>query len=603
MMCGMTREPLVAALSAAGCAPGRMLGLAVTGGPPDPVGKRRVRRAAVAFAEDTWLVQDPADLAAVEQALAPRWVWWATTDTAAPLLADGVQLAQCWDLASVHRLLEGGWAADPAAVWARAVGLDPARIPAEGQLDLLDPSGPSTGRALSGPTDRDDPRGPDGYLRPGAGTLSWLADGDSDVRLARWARLGLQVQAAQERELSDRQSGAGRFGDRRTTARSESAAALLAVELERAGLPVDRAEAERIIGSIVGPRPASEADRLAQRRRRDQAVLAHARGADADLRNPAQVKALLARVGVDLPDTRSWRLLPLRDVHPLVRELLAWRKAERVDTTYGYAWLDRQVHPDGRLRGQWQASDGAAGRMTAQAGLHNLPAELRPCVRATPGHRLVRADLGQIEPRVLAAVSGDPALAAAARQADLYAPVAEQLRVDRPTAKVAVLAAMYGQTSGAAGQALRGMDAAYPVAMAYLRAADEAGRAGRGVTTYGGRRVPVWPLAAGLDEHQQRSAAAARGRFTRNAVVQGAAAELFKAWAVTVRQTGRAAGATIVLCLHDELLLEAPQDRADEVAAGLVRALEETARRWFPPPPVRFVADVRVIERWSDAKD
>ena len=45
--------------------------------------------------------------------------------------------------------------------------------------------------------------------------------------------------------------------------------------------------------------------------------------------------------------------------------------------------------------------------MTATAGLHNLPADLRPAVAAEPGHVFVRADLGQIEPRVLAAVSGD----------------------------------------------------------------------------------------------------------------------------------------------------------------------------------------------------
>jgi len=139
-----------------------------------------------------------------------------------------------------------------------------------------------------------------------------------------------------------------------------------------------------------------------------------------------------------------------------VAALLAWRKAERVATTYGWAWLDRQGGPDGRLRGAWSAADAAAGRMTAQAGLHNLPATFRPVVRAEPGHVLLRADLGQIEPRVLAVVSGDPALTEAAREDDMYAPVAAALSCDRPTAKVAVLAAMYGQTSGAAGRGAAG---------------------------------------------------------------------------------------------------------------------------------------------------
>ena len=64
---------------------------------------------------------------------------------------------------------------------------------------------------------------------------------------------------------------------------------------------------------------------------------------------------------------------------------------------------------------------------------------------------------------------------AAARADDLYAPVAAQLGVDRPAAKVAVLGAMYGQTTGHGAQALRRLNAAYPVAMAYLDAADRAG--------------------------------------------------------------------------------------------------------------------------------
>ena len=99
---------------------------------------------------------------------------------------------------------------------------------------------------------------------------------------------------------------------------------------------------------------------------------------------------------------------------------------------------------------------------------HNLPVPLRPAVAAEPGFVFVRADLGQIEPRVLAAVSGDAAFAEATLADDLYAPVAAKLRVERSVAKIAVLAAMYGQRSGAAGEALRDLQRAYPVAMGLL---------------------------------------------------------------------------------------------------------------------------------------
>jgi DNA polymerase-1 len=198
---------------------------------------------------------------------------------------------------------------------------------------------------------------------------------------------------------------------------------------------------------------------------------------------------------------------------------------------------------------------------------------------------------------VLAAVSGDPALARATAVDDLYAPVAQRLAVERPVAKVAVLAAMYGQTSGAAGEALRGLERAFPVAMGYLRAAHESGAAGSDVRTYGGRRVRMWQLPEPLDP----GAAAARGRFARNAVVQGAAAELFKMWAVSVR-AGLPAGSEVVLCLHDELLVQVPETAAPGVVALLHSVLDSTAARWATGSGVRFVVDVAVVRRWSDAK-
>ena len=138
-----------------------------------------------------------------------------------------------------------------------------------------------------------------------------------------------------------------------------------------------------------------------------------------------------------------------------------------------------------------------------------------------------------------------------------------------------------------------------------MEGAAAAGRAGEDVRTVGGRRVRMWTDDrvddAGVgDIDRARSVAAARGRFARNAVIQGAAAELFKVWAVTVRARAAPLGARIVLCLHDELLVHVPEERGDELAELVVAALGEAAHRWSPHREVRFVADVSVVERWSD---
>jgi DNA polymerase-1 len=486
-----------------------------------------------------------------------RLVLWSARTT--PLLP--LRPRQVWDLGAVHKVLYGGRRDDPSSVWAAVHGQP---VPSSSDdFSLFD-----SGLAAVEPYERT--LRVDGGLHPDAWRFSPVEE---------LAVLALVVQQKQEAELlalpDPRAEPVGPHL-RLVTAWAESAAALLCAELESDGLPFDLEGGRALVRQLI---------QAEDRATRDAPVLALFRGDDVDLRNPASVKDALARMGIEVPDTRSHRLEAYRAAHPVVDALLTWRKAERVATTYGYDWIDAHVR-DGRLRGEWTAADGGAGRMTASAGLHSLPAELRPVIAAEPGHVLVRADLGQVEPRVLAAVSGDRAFAAAAAQDDLYTPVAAMLGVDRPTAKIAVLAAMYGQTSGAAGQALRQMDQAYPVALAFLRAAEESGRVGVDVRTHGGRLVRVGNGGV--------------GRYARNAVVQGAAAELFKAWAAAVRN-GLGEG-RVVLCLHDELLLHVPADDADAAVALLHDALRSTSGHWAAGSGVRFVADVSVVRRWSEAK-
>jgi DNA polymerase-1 len=498
-----------------------------------------------------------ADVGVADEKIRPRWVVWSQED-ARRLVTRGIRVATCWDVAAVHRLLFGGWRADAQYVWACLHGQAPDEVPAvTSEPDLFSVA-------------EDSPEAP-----------------------VLGAAAALEAARSQLARLKEQGGGA-----RVATARCESTAELLCAELSADGLPVARTAVEDLLTRIIGPRPRGPADAAAIRAARDAQVLRHAPdGAAADLRSPVQVRSLLAAAGIDVPDTRAWRLEEFRDRSPLVAALLEWRKSERIATTYGYAWLDEHLGADGRLRGAWTGSDGAAGRMTASSGLHNMPAVLRQAVLAEDGYLLVRADLGQIEPRVLAAVSGDTALAAATAADDMYLPVAAELGVDRPTAKVAMIAAMYGQTTGHGGVAGRRMRAAYPVAMGYLDAADRSARAGRDLRTYGGRLLRMSGSAADPATRQ-----AARGRYGRNAVVQGAAAELFKMWSVTVRARTAPLGARIVLCLHDEILVHVPAERAGQAAELVGVCLTEATRRWAPGGRVRFIADITIAGSWADAK-
>jgi DNA polymerase-1 len=544
-------------------------------------------------------------LVAASGRLGPRWVVWSAASSLRGVVGAGIDVARTWDLAETHRIIHGGWAASPGHVLAGCRGLDQASVPLPRSHrlsgfdgDLFDLADGSDSSLLT----------TEGHLRADVLTRA------TGTRLRELAVLALECQASQLDALG--RIGGEHLSRLQRTVWSESAAAVLCLELERDGLPVDRLAAEDLIAASAGPRARDEADAARIRSERDRDVLRHAPGRErTDLRNPTQVRELLASVGVDVPNTRAWMLEPYRLTHPLVDALLRWRKDERIATTYGYRWLDEHVGADDRLRGGWTACDGAAGRMTAQNGLHNLPGPLRPAICAAPGHVFVRADLGQIEPRVLAVVSADRAFAEATRSDDLYAPVAAKLGANRPTAKVAVLAAMYGQRSGAAGEALKDLERAYPVAMGLLDRAYDDGVARRSVRTWGGRLIrfgaappqlgegaEALPAVGGAPE-TTAGADGSRGRYARNAIIQGSAAELFKAWAATVRHAVRPLGGQIVLCLHDELLVHVPEHQAAAAAEAVEHALSQASRTWAATDQVRFVADTSVIRRWSEAKE
>lgn len=545
------------------------LGLALD--PDGVVGGLGVASADRAVSLDVGVGSVASAVAELEARLRPRWVVWSAA-MLRPVLRAGSHPARVFEVAAVHRLLFGGAKDDAGRAWAAALGLDPSAGPGPEAPGLLAPAEDD----LAGPVDEG------GRLGASLVAGSWRA---SPTGMAEWASLGVVVANAQRRRLE----GLARSGHPRATlvAHAESAAALLAEELGEEGVPFDRQVAEAVLGE-------AEAERA-------RCLVELARELPGfepgDAASPKRMAAHLRTVGIDVPDTRAWRLRPFAGSVPAVTALLAWRRADRLCTTFGRDWLDARLGVDGRLRGRWAASDGAAGRMTATGGLANLPAALRAAVRAEPGFVLVRADLDQVEPRVLAAVSGDRALAQAAAEADLYQSVASALGVDRATAKVAVLGAMYAQRSGLGGEVLPLLRRAYPEALAYLERGEAVARAGRSLRTWGGRLLVAGPAGGGASG----PARAARGRYGRNALVQGAAAELFKTWAVTVRARLAGSDARIVLCLHDELLVHAPRAMVETVVKALTDGLAEAAARWVPEGcTVPFGASVAVVERWSE---
>ncbi|GAB3154522.1 bifunctional 3'-5' exonuclease/DNA polymerase [Micromonospora sonneratiae] len=514
-----------------------------------------------------------------------RWVWPATSETYPALLRAGVRVDRCHDVELTESLLLGhaGRWGEPralAAAWARLTGAPvpadppprPVAPPGDGQAALFD--------ALPGPPTV----GLDALVR---------------VYADQQDRIGAIEQA-------------GRF---RLLTAAESAGALVAVEMAASGLPWRGDVHDEILLDLLGePSPVGGPPR----RLADLAVrIAEAFGLrqlHAD--SPAEVLRAFARAGIELPNTRSW---VLREVdHPAVPLLLEYKELYRIWTAHGWAWRDAWVRA-GRFRPEYVPGGVVSGRWaTRGGGALQIPKVIRRAVVADPGWRFVVADAGQLEPRVLAAVSGDARLAAAGSTGDLYAALArDAFGGDRARAKLALLGAMYGQTGGAAIPALAALRRSYPVAFDYVEAAARTGEGGGLVRSWLGRTCPPAsvgfgdPTGEGADVEvdaangpygaRARSAARARGRFTRNFVIQATAAEWALALLATLRGVLADSAAELVFFQHDEVVVHCPEEQAEQVAGLVTEAAVRAGRLLFGATQVRFPLDVSVVDCYADA--
>lgn len=390
------------------------------------------------------------------------------------------------------------------------------------------------------------------------------------------------MHAAQQRRLA---------GDPglRLLAAAESAGGLVAEEMRAHGLPWRVDVHDTLLTDLLGPRPVlgGRPPKLAAL----AAQVARAFGRPVNPDSPAELLRAFARAGYELDTTRAWDLR--RVDHPAVEPLLAYKELARLHGAHGWAWLRTWVR-GGRFHPEYVVGGVVSGRWaTRGGGALQIPKALRGAVRADPGWRLVVADAAQLEPRVLAALSGEHALAPSTE--DLYtALAAREFGGDRGQAKPALLSAMYGARAGQAGELVARLRHRFPAAMAYVDDAARAGESGLLVRSRLGRTCP--PARPGDEEP---AAARARGRFTRNFVVQATAAE----WALIVlaelRLLLRHTSAELVFFQHDEVVLHVPADLAPEAVEAVSRAAEAAGRRLFGATPVPFPLVARVVESYD----
>jgi DNA polymerase-1 len=319
-------------------------------------------------------------------------------------------------------------------------------------------------------------------------------------------------------------------------------------------------------------------------------------------------------------DTRVLRTI--RDEHPIVAVIEEWRELTKLLNTY-LGPLPALIGEDGRLHTHFNQAVAATGRLsTSNPNLQAIPVrtelgrEIRSAFVTESAHRLVSADYSQVELRILAHVSGEPKLREAfARGEDIHAATAaEVLGKDRATltkdernvAKMVNFGIIYGISAFGLSENLeipRDEAQAYidtylarfPLVQDFIQRTIEQAKQDGYVTTLFGRRRPVPEIRA--SNRQTRSLGE---RLAVNSVMQGTAADIIKVAMVNahrrLRDEGR--GARLVLQVHDELLVEAP----DAEVSAVKELLREEMTGAYPLDPPMAV-DVGAGDDWNEAKD
>jgi DNA polymerase-1 len=519
----------------------------------------------------------------------PRWIWHRTQDWYPALLTQGIELERCYDLTLCGAIL--------------------AYSEYTAHTEYA--------RTAEKPTQDDDLQQPPRSLQPPPQPAHQgaLFEDSGLSRTPRHSLAQLRTEyAAQQEAVSQAGTDANRRQRLQLLLAAESAGAMIAAVMHHTGVPCREELHEQILADYLGPRPHPghrpaklEALNTELRRLLDSPSL--------NPDSPQELMRALHRNGIEVKTTRQWELKEYR--HPAIEPLLAYKKLARLHAANGWAWLDAWVN-NGRFRPEYVVGGVVSGRWASRGGgALQIPRQIRGAVHADPGHKLIVADASQLEPRVLVALAQDSKMAEAARDKDLYAGIAAQgFGGDRAKAKVALLGAIYGATTGESGRLMPQLSRTYPRAVGFVEQAARDGEAGGTVTSRLGRSSPppsdrwLQSQQSSTAEEQRRaeSVARSRGRFTRNFVVQGSAADWAACWLAELRRRLRAAQSTgqpageLVFFLHDEVMVHCPDDAVDACIGAIEEAAAAAKELLFGRIPVEFPVSVAVVDSYDKAK-
>jgi len=337
---------------------------------------------------------------------------------------------------------------------------------------------------------------------------------------------------------------------------------------------------------------------------------------DINLDSHQQLTKALERLGISVPDsTRNWKLQPLAAEYPVVATLLEYRTVQKALTSYGQNMIELINPTTGRLHADFRQIGAPTGRFSCtNPNIQQVPhaVEYRRCFSGHPeGRKLVIADYSQIELRILAEFSGDQGFIKAFQSgADLHRVTAAEVfnvsldqvsREQRDFAKRLNFGVVYGigaqrfsiMTGLGVPEAegvLRKYFATYRQLDTYLHEAANRAVRERQARTGSGRLVKF------RYDEQDRQQISMTKRNGKNTPIQGTSADILKRALRLLRDELRGTNAQIVNIIHDEIVVEADGDEAEEVALKVERAMRMAGEEYVKTVPVKV--ETEIADEW-----
>lgn len=337
---------------------------------------------------------------------------------------------------------------------------------------------------------------------------------------------------------------------------------------------------------------------------------------DINLDSHQQLTKALERLGITVPDsTRNWKLQPLAAEYPVIATLLEYRTVQKALTSYGQNMIDLVNPTTHRLHADFRQIGAPTGRFSCtNPNIQQVPhaVEYRRCFSGYPaGRRLVIADYSQIELRILAEFSGDRGFISAFNSgADLHRVTAAEVfnvaldqvtREQRDFAKRLNFGVVYGigaqrfamMTGSSVADAeniLRKYFATYRGLDAYLNEAANRAVSERQARTGSGRLVRF------RYDEQDRQQISMTKRNGKNTPIQGTSADILKRALRLLKDELRGTNAQIVNIIHDEIVVEADADEAEDVALKVERAMGAAGEEYVKTVPVKV--ETEIADEW-----